>query len=197
MIFDYPDPRQERRHGPAGYATHKRYRPWLRDEFDFRCVYCLKRETWGQITSDFEIDHFKPQSLNPELRLGYLNLVYDCRRCNAIKGAQTVADPFRLLQSTLVATPPHGSLRAHGRDTRRLIRQLELDCPKLRSWRAMWMGIAASVKETNRDLYLRVVGPPVDLPDLSRLGPPRNTREEGLEHSRFARRQRGFLPEEY
>ena len=53
MIFDYPANRQERRHGPSGYASYESYRPWLRDEFEFRCVYCLKRETWGQVTGDF------------------------------------------------------------------------------------------------------------------------------------------------
>ncbi len=44
MIFDYPEPRLERIHGPAGYSTYESFRPWLRDEFTFRCVYCLKRE---------------------------------------------------------------------------------------------------------------------------------------------------------
>ena len=62
MIFDYSERQEERRHGPANDAASESYRPWLRDEFDFRCVYCLKRETWGQITSEFELDHFEPQA---------------------------------------------------------------------------------------------------------------------------------------
>jgi hypothetical protein len=45
MIFDYPEPKADRRHGPAKYTSYEYYRPWLRDEFAFRCVYCLKRET--------------------------------------------------------------------------------------------------------------------------------------------------------
>jgi hypothetical protein len=49
-MFNYPDPRSGRRHGPVGYASYRSYRPWLRDEFTFRCVYCLKREQWGQVT---------------------------------------------------------------------------------------------------------------------------------------------------
>ena len=76
MIFDYPVQRNERRHGPSGYTSYERYRPWLRDEFDFRCVYCLKREAWGQVTGEFELDHFEPQSVNPARRLDYENLVY-------------------------------------------------------------------------------------------------------------------------
>ncbi len=42
--FRYPDGPHQRRHGPRGYASYESYRPWLRDEFAFRCVYCLTRE---------------------------------------------------------------------------------------------------------------------------------------------------------
>jgi hypothetical protein len=45
-VFDYPSLPHARRHGPQGYADYKHYKPWLRDEFSFRCVYCLCRETW-------------------------------------------------------------------------------------------------------------------------------------------------------
>ena len=114
MIFEYPEPQDQRRHGPAGYAEYESYRPWLRDEFVFRCVYCLKREAWGQITAEFELDHFQPQSLHPQLNLAYTNLVYACRRCNAVKRDQTVVDPFGLLRATLVVTLPDGSLRSDG-----------------------------------------------------------------------------------
>jgi hypothetical protein len=197
MIFDYPEPQGQRRHGPANYAAYESYRPWLRDEFDFRCVYCLKRETWGQVTFEFELDHFEPQALNPQLRLDYLNLVYSCRRCNAVKRDQTVADPFRLLRATLVTTLPDGSLRPHDRDTQRLIRQLDLNSPRLKSWRVMWMRIVALAKDRDTGLYFQLVGFPDDLPKLSKLRPPQNTRKEGLEHCGFARRQRGTLPAEY
>ncbi|MCI0457234.1 MAG: HNH endonuclease [Gemmataceae bacterium] len=197
MIFDYPQPQEERRHGPANYATSESYRPWLRDEFAFRCVYCLKRETWGQITSEFDLDHFEPQSLNRQLRLDYLNLVYACRRCNAVKRDQTVADPFRLLRATRVTTLPDGSLRPQDRDGQRLILQLDLNSPRLKSWRVMWMRIVDLAKDYDRELYFRLVGFPEDLPNLSKLRPPQNTRKEGLEHCWFARRQRGILPAEY
>src|SRR5439155_15211214 len=152
-----------RRHGPANYAAYQYYRPWLRDEFAFRCVYCLKRETWGQATFEFELDHFKPQSLDPQLKLDYLNLVYACRRCNAVKRDQTVADPFRLLRAPLVTTLPDGSLQPHDQDAQRLIRQLDLNSPRLRSWRVMWMRIVALAKERDTDLYFQLVGFPNDL----------------------------------
>ena len=197
MIFDYPEPQEQRRHGLAGYSAVESYRPWLRDEFDFRCVYCLQRETWGRTTGEFELDHFKPQSLNPQLRLDYLNLLYACRRCNGAKGNQAVGDPLRLLRATHVTTLPDGSLRPHNHDTERLIEQLDLNSPKHKEWRVQWMGIVDLAKKWDRGLYFKLVGFPRDLPDLSRLRPPLNTRKEGLKHCWFARRQRGDLPAEY
>jgi HNH endonuclease len=197
LIFDYPRPKEERRHGPANYAAYESYRPWLRDEFDFRCVYCLKRETWGQVTFEFELDHFEPQSLNPQLRLDYLNLVYACRRCNALKRDQAVADPFRLLRATLVRTLPDGSLQPHDHDTHRLVRQLDLNSPRLKSWRVMWMRIVALAKDRDENLYFQLVGFPENLPNLSQLRPPLNARKEGLAHSWFAQRKRGNLPAAY
>jgi HNH endonuclease len=197
LIFDYPEPQEQRRHGPAGYSAYESYRPWLRDEFDFRCVYCLKRETWGQVTSEFELDHFKPQSLNPTLSTGYLNLVYACRRCNAVKGDQTVADPFRLLRTTLATALPDGSLRPRDRDTQRLILQLDLNSPRLKSWRVVWMRILDLAKKHDTGLYFKLAGFPEDLPNLGRMRPPSNTRKEGLEQCWFARRVRSSLPAEY
>jgi len=197
LIFDYPEPQEQRRHGPAGYAAYESYRPWLRDEFDFRCVYCLKREVWGQVTCEFELDHFEPQSLNPQLRLDYFNLVYACRRCNAVKRKQTVSDPFLLMRAPHVTAMLDGSLRPHDSDTQRLIRQLDLNSPQLKAWRVMWMRIVALTKDHDSRLYSQLVGFPKVLPNLSERRPPQNAREEGLEHSWFARRLRGFLPDAY
>jgi hypothetical protein len=42
--FRYPAAPHARRHGPQGYADAESYRPWLRDEFAFRCIYSLFRE---------------------------------------------------------------------------------------------------------------------------------------------------------
>jgi HNH endonuclease len=182
LIFDYPESQERRRHGPGGYSAYESYRPWLRDEFNFRCAYCLKRETWGQVTFEFDIDHFGPQSLNPHLTLDYLNLVYACRRCNGVKRDQTVGDPFLLLRATLATTLPDGSLRPHDLDTQRLIRQLDLNSPRLKSWRVMWMRIAVLAKDFDTSLYLKLVGFPDDLPNLSKLRPPVNARKQSLEH---------------
>ena len=59
--FEYPTEPHRRRHGPRGYAAAESFRPWLRDEFSFRCVYCLRRETWTIRKGEFVIEHFVAQ----------------------------------------------------------------------------------------------------------------------------------------
>lgn len=51
--------------------------------------------------------------------------------------------------------------------------------------------------ENDRDLYSEFMGYPRELPDLSKLKPPRNTRKDGINNSFFARRERGELEDVY
>ena len=197
MIFDYPESRSERIHGPAGYASYESYRPWLRDEFTFRCIYCLKRETWGQVTGEFELDHFQPQSLAPHLSLDYFNLVYACRRCNSVKLDQPINDPLTILSPETAVVLRDGTLESHRPEAKRLIQQLDLNSPMLRKWRVMWMRIVDLAQERDTDLYQQLTGFPEDLPNLSRLRPPRNSRPGGVEISWHAKRQRDQLAETY
>ncbi|MEO8493515.1 MAG: HNH endonuclease [Planctomycetota bacterium] len=197
MIFDYPELWSERIHGPMGYASYESFRPWLRDEFTFRCVYCLKRETWGQVTGEFELEHFQPQSLAPQLTFDYFNLVYACRRCNLIKLDQQVDDPLTILSSDFAIVLPDGIIASDRIETKRLIRQLDLNSPKLRKWRVMWMRIADLAAERDSILYRQLTGFPDDLPNLSRLRPPSNSSPGSIEISWYAKRQRGQLPDAY
>src|SRR5205814_6335056 len=95
--FLYPAQPHVRRHGPEGYADPESYRAWLRDEFTFRCVYCLLREQWGRVRGTFDIDHFLPVSLHPERERTYDNLLDACAACNAAKGNRAVPDPTAVL----------------------------------------------------------------------------------------------------
>ena len=99
--FDYPTMPYVRRHGPSGYQRAEGYRPWLRDEFAFRCVYCLTREVWGPFRGQFAIDHFLPVALRPDLALEYDNLLYSCTACNAVKNDRIVPDPTQVFLAFL------------------------------------------------------------------------------------------------
>lgn len=197
MIFDYPSPQAERLHGPAGYATPESFRPWLRDEFLFRCVFCLKRETWGQVTGEFEIDHFEPQAVVPERRVDYENLVYSCRRCNAVKGAQEIEDPWKWLHSDKLQVQQDGTVHSDLPEVQRLILQMDLNSPRLIQWRLMYQRIVELAATHDRRLSDRLTGFPDDLPDLSQLRPPHNSRPSGVSQSCFMRRQRGELHSVY
>jgi hypothetical protein len=194
VIIEYPAPQAHRRHGPAGYTAVSSFRPWLRDEFDFRCVYCLKREQWGQVTFEFDIDHFLPQSVMPVAALEYANLVYACHRCNGVKGVQTIDDPWWCLRSNRVVVTRDGDLRALDAGAQRTVLKLDLNSPRLKAWRALWMRIIELARLQEPELYSRLIAFPEDLPNLSLLNPSTNTRPEGLLEGWYARRERGELP---
>ena len=92
--FDYPTQKHVRRHGPVGYSDYESFRDWLRDEFCFRCVFCLQREHWCRFRTSFHIDHFVPQAINPSLACEYDNLLYICATCNSKKSDLDVPKPL-------------------------------------------------------------------------------------------------------
>src|SRR5438552_10967776 len=110
--FTYPPVAHLRRHGPMGYADYHSYRPWLRDEFSFRCVYCLIREQWCRVRGVFAIDHFQPIASRPDLAANYDNLLYVCTTCNLAKQAVEVPDPLTILTSANVRVSEDGRLLA-------------------------------------------------------------------------------------
>src|SRR5689334_15828352 len=84
--FEYPQKEHQRRHTPRQYAAYPEYKDFLRDEFLFRCVYCLVRETWQGSGRFFSVEHFAPKSKHSELTCEYGNLLYACMDCNCAKG---------------------------------------------------------------------------------------------------------------
>ena len=110
--FAYPERPHVRRHGPRGYARYNSYRDWLRDEFSFRCVYCLNREQWVVAKGAFAIDHFVPASVNPGLVTDYDNLLYACTACNLTRGFQAVPNPLEHLLASTVEVNPNGMIVA-------------------------------------------------------------------------------------
>ncbi len=198
MPFVYPAAPHVRRHGPAGYAEYARYRPWLRDEFCFRCVYCLLREQWGRVAGLFGIDHFRPVANHPALAADYDNLLHACASCNLAKGDQEVPDPLIALTAAYVQVAEDGRLHTDNADAACLIEILGLDTEEAVEFRMTWIGIVALAANGNAELHRKRMGFLTDLPDLQRLRPPGGTtRPEGVNASWHARRNRDELPETY
>jgi hypothetical protein len=196
VAFDYPPVAHERRHGPQGYERAITYRPWLRDEFTFRCVYCLHREQWGRVIGEFDVEHFRPQVNSPERGLTYDNLLYACHSCNLLKGVKGSPDPSQVLTAEAARVNPDGSIEGRSPGARRLIEILGLDSDSYRRWRSMWMRIIELAEAYDQEHFGRMMGFPDDLSRLDQ-SPPVNTRPEGLQQSWYAKKQRGELPEVY
>jgi hypothetical protein len=196
--FTYPAAPHVRRHGPQGYADHESYRPWVRDEFAFRCVYCLLRETWGPFKGVYALDHFLPIAARPDLALEYDNLLYACVSCNLSKGSMRTPDPLSGLLDPAVKVSEDGRIHADTPQARKLIDQLGLNRPQLQEFRELWIRIVRLAAQHDPALFRRLMGYPADLPDLSTLRPPGgNTRPDGLTQTHLVRRQRGELPDTY
>jgi hypothetical protein len=146
----------------------------------------------------FDIDHFLPQATNPGQATDYDNLVYACARCNVIKSSQHVPDPLTALNTETIRVQPDGALESHSDDAETLILDLDLNSPEMVSWRLLWMRIVELAQENDADLHRRLMGFPVDLPDLRRLRPPKgNSRPEGVARSYHAQSARGELANIY
>lgn len=135
--FLYPRQSHDRRHGPQGYAEVESYRPWLRDEFAFRCVYCLFREQWGRAVGAFALDHFLPVALYPHRERIYDNLLYSCVACNAVKGKRKVPDAGAVLIDPHVRVGEDGVIHTNQPEAARLIEQLGLDSPQSTEFRLL------------------------------------------------------------
>jgi hypothetical protein len=203
MIFDYPTTPIMRRHGPRGYTSYESFKPWLRDDFAFRCAYCLKRERFepdGEAA--FSVDHFIPVAVDPTRLLAYDNLIYACLRCNRTKGPQIdLLDPCSEALAEHLRVQDDATVHGLTPQGRLFIKQLYLNHPRLIALRSEMMKLirvlAASPDPVAAEMLQRRLGFPDDLPDLSALRPPGNSRPAGVEQCYFALRERGELPETY
>ena len=125
--FEYPTDPHVRRHGPVGYKDYESYRDWLRDEFFFRCVYCLHREQWYGRGATFHIDHFTPVA-NEGATCEYTNLLYACATCNeAKKVALGVPNPCEVALADCLRILPDGHVEALNDEGKKLRLLLRLD----------------------------------------------------------------------
>ncbi len=196
--FNYPAEPHRRRHGPVGYVDPESFRPWLRDDFAFRCIYCLRRERWEPGQTYFAIDHWLATAKLPSLAHDYGNLLYSCVICNSVKSDRDLPDPRIALLAGRIKIEADGRIIGLTPDARRIIRVLALDDAEFTRYRARWIRIMALAQQHDRELYHQLLGFPDDLPDLAFLRPPGgNTLPDGIEQSYLRQRQRGELPETY
>jgi hypothetical protein len=196
--FVYSSRRHHRRHGPEGYEKYEQYRDWLRDEFKFRCVYCLYRETWAQLKGGFHIEHFIALSKDSSKETTYSNLLYACASCNLTKGKEDVPDPLATLLSGNLIISDDGRIEGKTRSAKILIDQLDLDSIAYRSMRKKYILLYKSlVKASDDELLELFFGFPVPLPNLSNLNPKRNSRPGSCDESWHHKHERGELPKIY
>ena len=126
--FAYPVSAHRRRHAPTAYVDYQNYKPWLRDEFTFRCVYCLERERWyPSRAAAFSVDHVIPRVVDPARIGNYENMVYACLRCNSNKTDVQLADPTRVGLGECLAIDDEGTISALNPDGADLIAVLHLN----------------------------------------------------------------------
>jgi hypothetical protein len=196
--FVYPDRPHQRRHGPWGYASYESYRDWVRDEFAFRCVYCLNREQWVIAKGTFAIDHFVAVSADPVLVADYDNLLYACVACNLTRGKQAIPNPLQHLLAATVEVQGNGQIEARSTPAAEIVEALVLNDPEYVRRRGRMIDLLNDLEQRRPDLCAIWLGYPDNLPDLGSLRPPGgNTRPDGIEQSHFRRRQRGELPATY
>jgi hypothetical protein len=198
MLFRYAETPHVRRHAPQGYQDYRSYKPWLRDEFHFRCVYCLCRERWfPDGDASFSVDHVRPRRQERGARAGYTQLVYACCQCNAAKqAAADVLDPWVEPFGRHVQVAADGTIHDRTPQGHALIQICRLDRPKLTVFRQgmlhLWHDLRERPGSEAAALRQRFFGAPENLPHLAALRPPGgNTRPQGIAESAYARQQRG------
>ncbi|MEO6754028.1 MAG: HNH endonuclease signature motif containing protein [Chthoniobacteraceae bacterium] len=202
--FDYPTEPHKRRHGPRGYRDYADYRPWLRDDFTFRCVYCLTRERWVQ-KGGMHLDHFVSRKLDESAATDYGNLVYACQRCNSTKRANLVPNPEAVAFGECLEVLEDGSITYLNEEGEWLIGLLGLDSDDQKEWRRQrilemrYLNKKRATDKEAQELFSYLFGYPSNLPDLASLPEPPegNSRKEGIQESAHARKRRDELPDYY
>lgn len=196
--FEYPPEPHTRRHGPSGYQDYESYRDWVRDEFFFRCVYCLHREQWYGRGATFHIEHFLPVTSDPRAELEYANLLYACATCNNAKSELIgVPDPCRIAFADCLSVNENGEVQPLNDAGRSLVEKLRLNNRANLLYRSRWMRTLAALRLNDPALYREWMSFPQNLPDLRNKRPPANSHPDSVHDCWFALRERGNLPATY
>jgi hypothetical protein len=180
--FQYPLTPLVRKHAPSYDKDWAPYRDWLRDDFDFRCVYCLQRERWGKRRAVFAIDHIVPRE-SGGASFDYGNLAYACASCNSAKSDSAVPHPEQHAYGKCVEVDDAGRIHATNRVGKWLIRALLLDDKENTDFRRDRICELRSLLKSDRNQFERLMSFPDYLPNLRSMRPPANGRPDSWKHS--------------
>jgi uncharacterized protein (TIGR02646 family) len=141
-------PRVVRKQRPPALTDYKKYKPYLRIDFDRRCAYCHIPELRYGTPGNYAVDHFRPKS-RVEFRnliCRYSNLFYTCRDCNLYKGPTWPSraersrglrflDPCAVDLATQWTICGDGALTPKNAAAQYMIEQLRLNRQDLCDWR--------------------------------------------------------------
>lgn len=196
--YDYPTMLHTRRHGPSGYKVYESYREWLRDEFMFRCVYCLHRERWYGRATTFHIDHATPVDVDPNAECLYENLLYACSTCNNAKRAVTlVPNPCQVAFADCLKVHFNGEVEALNIPGEKLCEVLRMNSPANVDYRLRWIRTLTALSTYDQVLFEELMGYPSDLPDLRKAMAPGNALPEGALNCYYVQRENGCLAATY
>ncbi|MEQ1842605.1 MAG: hypothetical protein ABL994_19570, partial [Verrucomicrobiales bacterium] len=149
FAFAYPMSPHRRRHGPAGYTDYESYRDWLRDDFSYRCVFSLIRETWIGRAASFDIDHLRPQIDHIKLVCDYDNLLYLSHRINLRKGKRPLPDPGEIALGKCLRVELNGErigeITALNKDGQAIVETLKLNNRDEVEDRRKWLEVLRAV----------------------------------------------------
>lgn len=83
-------PRVVRKQNPPAVLDYRKYKRFLRVDFEYRCAYCHIPEIRNGSSRNFAVEHFRPKSKLEfaHLKCVYSNLYYACFACNDFKGSR-------------------------------------------------------------------------------------------------------------
>lgn len=207
--MSFPTSSHVRRHGPYG-LTYNKYKDWVRDEFQFRCVYCLHREKWGKDGwRNFQLDHVVPWTADEAKRHIYENIVYSCGSCNWTKQNRPLPDPCSVAFHGFYRFELDGSVTPLDGAGERYIEILGLDAPHLvsfrrriyRTYRKLEELIALLGDDIDKtevlDEIADLLGYPDDIPDLCKKRHRKSSKPHSEEQCYFARLARREIPAIY
>jgi len=70
---------------PQVRGDYTKFRPYVREDFQRLCAYCLVPEDDAQGPEGFQLDHFRPQKKFEDEINNFYNLYYCCYVCNQKK----------------------------------------------------------------------------------------------------------------